>query len=507
MILMYHKVSLDSPTMWWVDVNHFYRQMVELSSKKVVYLEDYDPRDQSQVVITFDGIYKNILEFALPILQQFGYPFELFLTSDYLGKDNAFDTVEPSAKFVTAKELKELVKGGGRLQWHTKSHKNLKDVFDDNLIRQEFEVPNDIRSLDVAGFKWFAYPHGEFNDVVLRLVKESFQGGVSCNQGSNEDRFIYNRLTVTNDTILKEAKVVCIIASYNYGDYLIDAIESVLHQTILPDEILITDDCSDDDTQIIAESYVKKYPSLVKYNRNEVNLGIIDNFNKAVSLTHAEYIFFLGADNRILSNYIEECTRILDSDENIKVAYTDYAFFGSRARLTYSRFKEEWKGKIINNVFYQVNFPKYDTHTNLKTELRKHNFIHGSSMYKRKAFDSVGGYKVSNKAEDYNLFVRLIEAGGMAKKVSKTNLEYRQHSISQVNNTVLLQNNLRFYKKHSLKLSAEIKRTTSFEKSKIYRFSYFIFKVLRTLKNNYNKPDKIFFHIKKTLKRILMKFR
>ena len=72
---MYHKVYLDNPTHWWVNVDNFYRQMHELRNKKVVYLNDYDPNDPECVVITFDGVYQNIVEYAAPILAKFSYPF------------------------------------------------------------------------------------------------------------------------------------------------------------------------------------------------------------------------------------------------------------------------------------------------------------------------------------------------------------------------------------------------------------------------------------------------
>ena len=167
MILMYHKIYLNSPTMWWVTVNDFYRQMAELSSKEVVYLEDYDVNNPNQVVITFDGVYKNVLQYAMPIMKDFGYPFELFITSDYLDKDNEFESVEPNAPFTSKEELQALVVNGGRLQWHTKSHPNLKEVTDRELIINELSIPEDIKALDANGFNWFAYPHGEFNDVVI----------------------------------------------------------------------------------------------------------------------------------------------------------------------------------------------------------------------------------------------------------------------------------------------------------------------------------------------------
>lgn len=484
---MYHKVHPDSPTMWWVTVDDFYRQMSEIQKKKVVYLEDYDVSDPDQVVITFDGIYKNVYEYALPILKHFNYPFELFLTSDYIGLDNEFDSVEPNSIFANREELAELVKGGGRLQWHTQSHPNLKNVEDIDIIKKELSIPEEVRELDPNGFNWFAYPHGEFNNIVLSEVKKNFRGAVSCIQGNDTDSYILNRLTVVNNTRLRDNDIACIIASYNYGDYLIEAIESVLRQTILPNEILISDDCSDDDTQLIAEAYVKQYPKLIRYNRNNKNMGVVDHFNKAIALTKSEYIFFLGADNRILSNYIEECSKMLDNNSNTAIAYTDYALFGSRARLTYQSFAENRKGGIRENTFYQIYFPEFENKQDLLMELQKGNFIHGSSMFKRTAFQEVGGYLKTRQEEDYNLFKRIVEKGWNAEKASSTNLEYRQHSAGQVNNVVSLNNSLQLYKKmYSQKVH--------FEKSRFYKVAHLLYRMK-------NMPKKEL--IKRIIKKVL----
>ena len=492
MILMYHKIDLESPTVWWVDANNFYRQMVEIASKEVVYLDDYDPNNKNHVVITFDGIYKNVFQFALPILKHFGYPFELFLTFEYIGKNNAFDKVEPLCDFTTNEELIALVEGGGRLQWHTKTHINLKNCKDLETIEHELEVPQELKKLDVNGFDWFAYPHGEFNDVVVNQVKRYFKGALSCNQGNNKDVYILNRLTVVNNTKLNGKSVSCIIASYNYGDYLIEAIESVLHQTVVPDEILISDDCSDDDTQLIAEGYVSKYPELIRYNRNVTNLGIVDHFNKAISLTTGEYIFFLGADNRLVSNYVEACIKVLDRNEKVAIAYTDYALFGSRAKLAFQNFKESMRGPVRLDTFYQVIFPEFENQDQLKKEIEKYNFIQGSSMYKRQAFEQVGGYINSKKAEDYNLFKRIVDNGWHALKANNTNLEYRQHNIYQANNIVGLQHKLDLYKNLYLEKS-------TFQKTRYYKYTFLFYKSINFLKKNKTKPKKI---IKTVLKKL-----
>lgn len=469
MILLYHKIHPDHPTDWWVTVNSFYRQMAELQNMDVVYLDDYDSANPRHAVITFDGIYKNVWQYALPVLKHFNYPFELFVTSDYVGLDNKFDAVEPHAAFTSKEELSELVATGGRLQWHTKSHLNLKQVNDSDTITKELTVPGDLLTIDKKGFKWFAYPYGEYNEIVVQEVKKRFTGAVSCNQGNESDKYILNRLTVLNDTSLRKQKIACIIASYNYGEYLIDAVESVVRQTILPDEILITDDASSDETQLIAENYAKKFPHLVRYNRNEKNLGIIEHFNKAVAMTTADYILILGADNRLASNYIEECAKTLESNENTGIAYTDFVLFGNRAKIIYLSFDESYKGNIINNTLFRINFPRFNTAKEMLAEMKKRNFIHGSSMYRREAYNKAGGYKKSDGPEDHHLFTKIIEAGYNAIKVPKTFLEYRQHSVEQANNIASLHQQINFYKSLSV-------QKNNFERSWIYSFSYTLFK-------------------------------
>jgi len=306
MILLYHKIYPDSPTVFWVDVNNFYRQMCEIEHKKIVYLSEYDPEDESQVVITFDGIYKNVLEYAAPILKEFGYPFELFIVGNYVGKDNAFDSAEPRTFFAAENELQELVKCGGRLEWHTQSHPNFAHINDESIIEKELEIAPHLKALDRKGFKFFAFPHGKYNEKLISLVKRKFHGAVADIEGDDRDRWRLTRKIVTNATSFKKHSISVIIPSYKYGCFLVEAIESVLKQTRPADEVIIADDASPDNTGEIASIYQQKYPALIKYVRNDTNLGIVGNFNKAIGQAEGDYICFLGADNRFRSDYIEK---------------------------------------------------------------------------------------------------------------------------------------------------------------------------------------------------------
>ena len=74
--------------------------------------------------------------------------------------------------------------------------------------------------------------------------------------------------------------VTLIIPSYNYGNYIEDAIDSVLEQTEQPERIFVIDDCSTDSTRRVLQRYSNK----IELIYNDKNLGIVENFRKAVNI-------------------------------------------------------------------------------------------------------------------------------------------------------------------------------------------------------------------------------
>jgi GT2 family glycosyltransferase len=399
--------------------------MEQLTRFQVVSLDEYDIADPRHVVITFDGVYEGIYRCALPILKKFSYPFELFLVGSYIGQVNEFDReVEPAARFASEEELRALVAGGGHLQWHSRTHQDL-TTLDPRQLSDEVRIPERIRELDPKGFNWFAYPHGKSSHHVANEARLVFKGALACDDGDPADPFCLPRVTVTSETTFSKTTVSLIVANYNYGRFAAEAIESALAQTIRPKEILFVDDCSQDTSMEVAS----RYKDHIRIVRNETNLGIVGNFNMAVSLTSGDYICFLGADNRFRSDYVEKCQRLLDTHSDVGVVYTDMLLFGPRAELLgrevgalplpYSPDAFAWRCSDFSDAS--------------KGQLASANFIHGSSMYRREAFLQVGGYRASDKPEDHHLFLRMVESGWNAVRCPELLLEYRQHSSEQAN--------------------------------------------------------------------------
>lgn len=94
------------------------------------------------------------------------------------------------------------------------------------------------------------------------------------------------------------------MATYNGEKYLHEQIDSILRQTIKPNEIVICDDFSTDNTWVILQQYAGMDPRFRIY-RNDQNLGFCKNFEKAISLCKGDYIALSDQDDIWMDNHIE----------------------------------------------------------------------------------------------------------------------------------------------------------------------------------------------------------
>lgn len=96
------------------------------------------------------------------------------------------------------------------------------------------------------------------------------------------------------DSHLRISVALC---TYNGASYLSDQLTSIASQTRLPDEIVICDDGSSDDSLQIATALGDIYPFSVVVHRNSTNLGSIRNFEKAIGLCSGDVVALSDQDD------------------------------------------------------------------------------------------------------------------------------------------------------------------------------------------------------------------
>lgn len=89
-----------------------------------------------------------------------------------------------------------------------------------------------------------------------------------------------------------------VMTTYNHENYIRKAIEGVLMQkTNFPIELIIGEDCSNDNTRNIVLEYENKYPLIIKLLLSEKNLGMTENYIRTVQATTGKYIAFCEGDD------------------------------------------------------------------------------------------------------------------------------------------------------------------------------------------------------------------
>lgn len=109
-------------------------------------------------------------------------------------------------------------------------------------------------------------------------------------------------------------RVSVAMATYNGEKYLKEQLDSLYSQTVVPDEIVVCDDCSNDRTIDILEEYHQKKG--LKYYINSSNLGVNKNFEKAIRLCTSDYVAICDQDDIWFPKKIETLLKKMIEVEN-----------------------------------------------------------------------------------------------------------------------------------------------------------------------------------------------
>ncbi len=199
------------------------------------------------------------------------------------------------------------------------------------------------------------------------------------------------------------------IPTYNYGDFLPRALDSVLAQSVRPVEIIVADDGSTDDTAAI----VARYGGRVAYRRFE-HCGVYTVRDAILKELKGDWFMNLDADDWIDTDYLERALEIVArhrNDGKFAIVYPDIQHFG---RLNCVREKPDFSIE----------------------RLKQSNYMVMGSVVRTDAARQVGFDSHFNDGwGDYDFYISLVKRGFIAERMTASRLHYRLHSksITRVN--------------------------------------------------------------------------
>lgn len=119
-------------------------------------------------------------------------------------------------------------------------------------------------------------------------------------------------------------KISVVIATYNGEKYLEKQLDSIINQTVKPDEIIISDDVSKDKTVAIINEYVQKEPARIIFQRNKNNMGYTMNFLNALKMSSGDIVFLSDQDDEWELSKIKHMIDVMIKEPSIDVLSCEY---------------------------------------------------------------------------------------------------------------------------------------------------------------------------------------
>jgi glycosyl transferase family 2 len=115
------------------------------------------------------------------------------------------------------------------------------------------------------------------------------------------------------------------MCTYNGAKFLPAQLQSIITQSRPPDEIVICDDRSTDDTQNILEKFASESPVPIKLHINDQNLGSVKNFERAISLCTGDVIALSDQDDVWRNDKLQLFETVLNNSPSAGIVFSDAA--------------------------------------------------------------------------------------------------------------------------------------------------------------------------------------
>jgi glycosyltransferase involved in cell wall biosynthesis len=183
-----------------------------------------------------------------------------------------------------------------------------------------------------------------------------------------------------------------IIPLYNKEKFVSATIKSVLTQTYTDFEIIIVEDCSMDNSKLIACQFISENVKIIQHEKNK---GLSASRNTGIRNANSDYVVFLDADDVLKPNYLEKIFSLIQNFPEASIFATNYEeiFERKKAITTTLSLKKFEKDGIIPDFF----------EANLQQPL----YCQSSLCVRKNAFEKIGFYdETITYSEDVDFNIR-----------------------------------------------------------------------------------------------------
>ena len=214
------------------------------------------------------------------------------------------------------------------------------------------------------------------------------------------------------------------LCTYNGAVYLKEQLESIVAQTRTPDELVISDDQSTDDTLRLSEEFAATASFPVRLSVNESNLGTAKNFEKAIGLCRGDVIVLSDQDDVWHGDKLESVERIFEAKPQLSLVFSNAEIVDETLRL--------FDVTLFDWVHFDCRKQRLvKSGRALDLQLRENLVLGATVAFRANLKDLVLPISGNGPLVHDGWIVLLIAAVGEIDFINRPLMKYRQHSAQQ----------------------------------------------------------------------------
>lgn len=251
--------------------------------------------------------------------------------------------------------------------------------------------------MQLSEYDWLDYQRVDLVESIERTEKKTFD---------SKQNIVYESLSI-KDT--KSYSVLMSVYKNDTPEYLQQAVESMLKQTVEPEQFVIVKDGPIDTTlELLIDSYVNSNPELFTIVSLEKNGGLGNALNHGLDVCRNELVARMDADD---ISFAERCEKQLEFFR----ANPDVVILGAQINEFIGSCDNIVSSRIVPCSMAEIRgFAK-----------RRSPFNHPTVMFRKSIVQKMGGYAAYGRKEDLDLFIRAVNEGLELANLDEVLLYYR----------------------------------------------------------------------------------
>jgi len=229
-----------------------------------------------------------------------------------------------------------------------------------------------------------------------------------------------------------------VVITYNSAKTVLETLDSIKTQTYQNIELIISDDCSKDNTaEIVVEWLNRNSPRFVyaELITTDVNTGVSGNINRGVAKSHGDWIKSIAGDDILIPTAIEEYVNfVTNHSDKVQMCVCDVELFTDDGEVPEYRKQEYQRYFNVEKEPYPEQYLRC---------MQGNIFVGPGFFYTRKLYDEVRGFSAEyGNGEEWPFVYKVLRCGNRIYAIEKKLVRYRfsQSSLSHSKSELGLRN-------------------------------------------------------------------